>query len=136
MKEEGKQPLVIPKTPQSPIDLWRLMGGKARPVRGAAQSLQDSLLAVYKDRLTYTFILGLEVASIHFDRSKKEIFFKGHNLHNLKLNEHQIKALTDFKQVLKADERGRPFSKDYEATLGDLLADNHNEGIKVNLCPK
>ncbi len=123
MKEEEKQPLEIPEKPHSPLDLWRMMGGKTKPVLGA-KSLPDSLLAVYKDRLTYTFILGREVASIHFDRAKREIFFKGHNLLNLKLTEAQIKALEDFKQVLKGDERGEPFAKDYEATLGSILADN------------
>ena len=113
---------------ESPIDLWKLMGGKSQPVSGEAKPLQDSLLAVYKDRLTYTFVLEQEVASIHFDRVKKEIFFKGHNIHNLELNEAQIGALEAFKQILKVEERGKPFSKDYEATLGALLADKYNRG--------
>jgi len=112
------------EAPKSPLDLWKLMGGKAKRVTEGKPS-PDSLLAVYKQRFTYTFIMGREVASIHFDRAKKEIFFKGHNIRNLKLDEDQIKALKEFKKVLRVDSRGGPFLADYDATLGLVLADNY-----------
>lgn len=117
------------ESPKSPVDLWRLMGGKTQRVSGEGKNNNDSLLAVYKDRLTYTFILGREVASIHFDRAKREIFFRGHNIRNIKLDEAQIAALNGFKAVLAGDERGKSFLSDYDATLGDLLADNNKEGV-------
>lgn len=109
---------------KSPVDLWKLMGGKTHRVDQAGKVGSDSLLAVYKDRLTYTFILGNEVASIHFDRAKKEIFFKGHNIRNIKLDKAKMAALSDFKVILASDEKAKPFAKEYEATLGALLADN------------
>lgn len=115
---------LTPEIPKSPIDLWRLMGGKAKPVGGVTRPPQDSLLAVYKDRLTYTFILSDEVASIHFDRAKGEIFFKGHNIRNLELEPAQKQVLEDFKQVLASEEQGKDFLNAYQATLGNLLADN------------
>lgn len=113
-----------PEIPKSPIDLWKLMGGKAKPVGGVTRPPQDGLLAVYKDRLTYTFILSDEVASIHFDRVKGEIFFKGHNIRNLELLEEQKRVLEDFKVVLAGEERCQDFLNAYQATLGNLLADN------------
>lgn len=110
---------------KSPLDLWKRMGGITKPVGEGKKPLQDSLLAVYKDRLTYTFILGREVASIHFDRSKNEIFFKGRNIRNFKPDEVQIRALRDFKQILAVEERGKEFLKAYDATLESALADNN-----------
>lgn len=109
--------------PKSPLDLWRLMGsgGKSKRVEEGAK---DSLLAVFKDRLTYTFIMGREVASIHFDRSRREIFFKGHNIRNLKLEAGQIEVLYSLKEVLRQDKRGEPFLTEYEATLRRILAEN------------
>lgn len=123
--EKHKQPVVeTSPRPKSPIDLWRLMGGQAQPVRAVKKPPEDSLLAVYKDRLTYTFIFGREVASIHFDRGRREIFFKGHNIRNMRLSEPQKQVLKEFKRVLGAEERAKDFLKGYEATLGGILADN------------
>ena len=121
-----KQPIIQShiESPKSPVDLWKLMGGKTKRVAPGSKPQNDSMLAVYKNRLTYTFIMGREVASIHFDKAKKEIFFKGHNIRNLSLDEPQRMVLSDFKAVLAADERAKLFLKDYEATLGSLLAEN------------
>lgn len=123
--EKTKQPVAeTPQEPKSPLDLWRLMGGETRPVMGVKKPPEDSLLAVYKDRLTYTFIFGHEVASIHFDRAKREIFFRGHNIRNFKLSEAQKQVLEAFKQVLTGDARARAFLAAYNATLGGVVADN------------
>lgn len=110
---------------KSSIDLLKLMGGgKAQAVKAPQARGHDSMLAVYKDRFTYTFILEREVASIHFDRAKGEIFFKGHNVKNMKLKEGQIGALEGIKAILMQDERAKELLPDYEATLGKILADN------------
>ncbi len=84
----------------------------------------DGMLAVYRDRLTYTFIIGHEVASIHFNRLKKEIYFKGHNIQHCELDASKRKALEGLKEVLKTEERAKPFLADYEATLARVFADN------------
>lgn len=112
--------------PRTPFDLWRLMGGKTERVRGlAGSSRTEALLAAYRDRVTYTFIFEREVASIHFDATKREIFFKGHNIKNLELTKLQKSALVDFKEVLKGDSRAKCFLEGYEATLQSILADNY-----------
>ncbi|MFA4875767.1 MAG: hypothetical protein WC956_01035 [bacterium] len=108
---------------QSPLDLIRMMGGKARRVGEGVKGAPDSMLAVYKDRLTYTFIMDDEVASIHFDRAKNEIFFRGHNIAHMELTEKQREALMALEEVLKADEQGKEFLSAYSATLGRCLAD-------------
>jgi hypothetical protein len=109
--------------PRGAFDLWKhIQATRAQKVKGR-HGAADSMLAVYKDCLTYTFILEREVASIHFDRLRGEIFFKGHNLRNMELSEKQIEALNGLKTVLAEDHRARPFLSDYSATLGRYLAD-------------
>ncbi len=107
----------------SPIELIRMMEGKSRRVEGGEKSSADSMLAVYKDRLTYTFILDDEVASIHFDRSRGEIFFSGHNIAHMELNTKQRGALLALTGILEADEQGKEFLSAYCATLDRYLAD-------------
>ena len=107
----------------SALDLLRRSGGQARKVgKGTGRSI-DSMLAVYKDRVTYTFICNNEVASIHFDRSRGEIFFRGHNVHNMDLNCEQLEALRRMELVMASDHRSKSMSSDYSATLTRLLAD-------------
>ena len=108
----------------SALDLLRMKGARARRVRGKKGQLLDSMLAVYKGRITYTFILEDEVASIHFDKDRGEIFFRGHNIRNLKLTKPQLKALYQMKGVMAGDSRSRSIISDYSATLDRLLADN------------
>ena len=106
----------------SSADLIRMMGGKSRHVLKGPRVV-DSIIAVYRDRVTYTFIMDSEVASIHFDRKRGEIFFRGHNLRNMKLSERKREALLAMKSVLAGDEKGKEFLSEYEATLDRLLAD-------------
>lgn len=108
---------------RTPLDLLGLMGGKSRKVQKGEKRKADSVMAVYKDRVTYTFIMQDEVASIHFDRKRKEIFFRGHNITNFSLSGEQVRALNELKDVLAADEKGRSLLSDYEATLDRVLAD-------------
>jgi hypothetical protein len=118
MEPEGK-----PHRPRHVFELWEHIGAaKAKKVKEGKRAV-DSMIAVYKDRITYTFILDNEVASIHFDKSRGEIFFKGHNIKNIKLTENQLQALKDLRGVLQLEKDGRPFLSDYEATLGRYLAD-------------
>lgn len=107
------------------IDLMRSIGGVAHPVRTPKGRAVDSMLAVYKDKLTYTFILANEVSSIHFDRSRGEIFLKGHNIKQLELSQNERKALEDLKIVLVEDDDGRRLLNDYVATLTHILADKY-----------
>lgn len=107
----------------SAIELWKLMRGRSHRVSAKEGRRPDSMLAVYGDRVTYTFILDNEVASIHFDRMRREIFFKGHNIHNMELTEEQREALLHMEGVLASEEEGKPLLSDYSATLAKVLAD-------------
>lgn len=118
MEPEQKQ-----HRPRHVFELWEHVGvAKAKKVKKGQRAV-DSMLAVYRERITYTFILDREVASIHFDRLRGEIFFKGHNIKNMELTNSQLQALKDLTGVLAAEKEGRPFLSDYEATLGRYLAD-------------
>lgn len=121
-----KQKMLNPlEKPKSPLDLWRMMGqSQTRRVQATGRISDDSLLAVFKDHFTYTFIMGREVASIHFDRGRGEIFFRGRNIRNMELDVKQKQVLNGLKLVLNGDKRGEVFLKDYDATLGRILADN------------
>lgn len=115
---EGKRRL-------SPLELIKKTGGVAHPVRTPSGKAVDSMLAVYRDRFTYTFILNKEVASIHFDKNRHEVFFKGHNVAGLTLTTEQIKALKGIQTILSEDEQGRLLFNDYVATLTHVLADKY-----------
>lgn len=129
MKEEREKQLKTEVGGEHPrsrggFDLWKhIQAARAQKVGVKGKAAVDSMLAVYKDCLTYTFILDREVASVHFDRLRGEIFFKGHNIRNIELTNKQLEALNDLKAVLAKDNRGRPFLSDYNATLDRYLAD-------------
>lgn len=114
----------------SALDLWRLMGGESHRVGEKDKNHPDSMLAAYGDRFTYTFILDDEVASIHFDRKRSEIFFKGHNIKHLELTKDQLRALEHVKGVIKGDSKADAFYDEYCATLDRFLADNKNRGSR------
>ncbi len=105
------------------LEFIKMRGARSHRVQGEGNKHADSMLAVYKDRLTYTFIFEGDVASVHFNRSKQEIFFKGHNIKNMELTEAQILVLGHLAGILERDSQGRAMHDEYEATLARLLAD-------------
>lgn len=109
----------------SSLDLKRFLGGQSRALAPGRKRLPDSVLAVYKDRFTYTFIMDHEVASIHFDRNRGEIFFRGHNIRHMEMSERQRESLASMVNILEADEQGRELLSAYSATLARYLADNY-----------
>lgn len=118
-----KQMAINGKPTFNALDLYKRIGAIAHKVPTKGKAAEDSMLAVYKDRVTYTFILAKEVASVHYDRKRGEIYFSGHNIRNMELNDAQRQALMDFGVALQADEKAKEFSSSYDATLARLLAD-------------
>lgn len=108
---------------RSLIDKYRRVGAIAQKVPVKLGKAKDSMLAVYKDRFTYTFILDREVASIHYDQKRNEIFFKGHNIKNMELSKKQRLALLELADIIATDEKAKIFYQDYHATLAHILAD-------------
>lgn len=107
-----------------PIDIAGIIGGRARRVPDSSGRAADSMLAIYKNRLTYTFICDNDVASIHYDAAKHEIFFRGHNIKFMALSESHITALHELAAILAGDREGKRLCQDYQETLALLLADN------------
>lgn len=100
-----------------------LWSGTSRRVPDAAGRAADSMLAVFGERLTYTFICGDEVASIHFDQGRGEIFFRGHNIKFMELDGQQLQALLALEEILVNDREGRTYFAAYHATLAKILTD-------------
>ncbi len=86
-----------------------------------------SQLVIFEDRMTYTFAIGKEVGSIHFDRMRREIFYKGHNVRNMDLEEWQWQLLDQLRQVLAVNENGKPFLETYNRTLDKVLLEKKNQ---------
>lgn len=107
----------------TPLDRLRSMSTVARKVHPKREKAADAMLAVYSGRLTYTFIAGHEVASIHFDQSKGEVFYKGHNVRNMAMGDEVRGYLWELAEILAQDEEGMAYSTDYSATLRKVLTD-------------
>ncbi len=107
------------------IDTSKRTGAVAHRVQRKEKTYTatDSMLAVYGNHFTFTFMLEREVASIHYDKRQREIFFKGHNIRHMELTGPEQQALMEVTEVLRSDEEGQQFAAEYEATLARLLAD-------------
>lgn len=99
------------------------MSAVARKVKPRRQKAVDAMLAVYKGRLTYTFIAGHEVASIHYDQNRGEIFYKGHNIRHMPMGDEVRGYLWELAEILAHDEEGMTYGADYSATLRKVLTD-------------
>ncbi|GEM_PF-2407781 len=127
MKDTGKYPQVGvqsgPTESEMPIEVAGIIGGIARRVPDADGRPADSMLAVYKDRMTYTCIFQNEVASIHFDHKRSEIFFRGRNIKFMEVAPELVQSLWDLAEVLARDREGQRLLPAYRETLAHLLAD-------------
>ncbi len=101
-------------------------GSPPVPVPGQAEDAwkglpSDSQLVSFGERFTFTFAHGREVGSIHFDRGRGEIFYKGHNVRNMDLEEWQMQVLEGLRKTLAHDEQGKAFADDYARTLDKVI---------------
>ncbi|HEX5037744.1 MAG TPA: hypothetical protein VFX30_11345 [bacterium] len=86
----------------------------------------DSQLISFGERFTFTFAQGREVGSIHFDRGRGEIFYKGHNIRNMDLEDWQMQVLEGLRKTLTHDEQGKAFAQDYARTLDKIVMEKKN----------
>lgn len=77
----------------------------------------DSQWVTFGDRVTYTFVYGKEVGSIHFDRGRSEIFFKGHNIRNMELEDWHWQILEKMRVILSTHNKLRNFTTPYSRLL-------------------
>lgn len=90
----------------------------------AFKGFHEAKLFHSKDRATLTFYAGLEVASIHFDRGRGEIFYKGHNVKNMTLTQDQWLQLQNFSNYLKSHGAEGILRQEYEMCLSKVLPRN------------
>jgi hypothetical protein len=98
---------------------------------GAMALPKESQLISFGDRMTYTFSHGKEVGSIHFDRGRGEIFYKGHNIRNMDLEEWQMQVMEQLRRILDADEQGKQFADSYGHTLDKIILEKKNAFRKI-----
>lgn len=75
-----------------------------------------------RDRATLTFYAGLEVASIHYDRLRDEIFYKGHNVKNMTLTPQQSFYLKNFGACLESEGMDPELCRSYHECLAKVLS--------------
>ncbi len=82
---------------------------------------QDSHLVSFGDKVTYTFAMGNDVASIHYDQHRGEVFYKGHKVETSRLDAWMIDLLKHFKTILAESEYAEKFLKGYSELLNKKL---------------
>lgn len=93
-----------------------------QPQREKETSLShESQLVSFGERVTYTFVHGREVGSIHFDRMRGEVFYKGHNIRHMELEEVQMQMLEKLRSVLLTDQRTKRFAESYARILDKII---------------
>ena len=82
---------------------------------------REARLFLSEQRATLTFFAEQEVASIHYDMLRDEIFYKGHNVKNMTLLELQIEALQKFSEYLAQVPQAQALRNAYLACLERVL---------------
>lgn len=77
-----------------------------------------------KDKVTYTFVANEEVVSLHFDRSRQTIFYKGHNISNIDLKPEQVEYLEQFREALEEDPETSNMVHAYNEVLHTYLKEH------------
>ena len=81
----------------------------------------NSQWVTFGSRVTFTFVVGHDVGSIHFDRSRSEIFFKGHNIRNIDVEPWQWQVLEKMRDVLHSHAKLRNFRNPYSRLLDKIV---------------
>ncbi len=92
---------------------------------GEAKSLdyfREARLFLGKDRATLTFYVDQEVASIHYDTNRDEIFYRGHNVKNMTMTQEQWQSLQKFAEYLADDPRAELLLQSYRTCLEHLMS--------------
>ena len=86
-----------------------------------------SQLVAFEDRVTYVFTHGKEIGSLHFDHGRGEIFYKGHNVRNMEVEDWQWQVMEEFRGVLSADEKCKRFVSPYGKTLHKMILEKKRQ---------
>jgi len=116
---ENKTPESTSRAPDKSLDSLEWLSGVDQ--KAIHISSEKGQLITFGERLTFTFAYGKEVGSIHFDKGRGEIFYKGHNINNIEIENWQIMMLEKVRQILTRDEKLRNFAAPYSRSLDKTL---------------
>lgn len=85
------------------------------------RGVYDNKLFCSMDKVTYTVVDENEVVSLHFDNTRQAIFYKGHNLENLKMEDIQVQHLEEFREAIERNPKTRSFAESYTNLLHNFL---------------
>ena len=91
------------------------------PIPKVEELPKDGQIVFLGDRLTFTFAHGTEVGSIHFDKARGEIFYKGHNIRNIDPEPWQWQVMEELRKRLSSDGAGNDQLKLFAETYGRVL---------------
>lgn len=94
-------------------------GGEAAPLD--LNYFREARLFLGKDRATLTFYVEQEVASIHYDMIRDEVFYRGHNVKNMTMSQEKWDLLQKFSQYLDHDPRAESLVRSYRTCLEHLM---------------
>jgi len=83
---------------------------------------REARLFLGKDRATLTFYVDQEVASIHYDTNRDEIFYRGHNVKNMTMTQDQWVSLQKFAEYLADDPKAEALLHSYRRCLEHLMS--------------
>ncbi len=95
----------------------------------AAAMVKDQVVG-FGDRVTYIFAHDREVGSIHFDRLRGEIFYKGHNIRHLPLEAWQLQKIVELQKMLSQHAQYHDFASSYGKALEKITLDRVRNGLK------
>ncbi|MDO8520340.1 MAG: hypothetical protein Q7T11_09315 [Deltaproteobacteria bacterium] len=111
-------------------------GIQERPVVGLpSQALEDAYkkdgnydgkIFHSEDKVTYTFLTDQEVVSLHYDLKRDTIFYKGHKIDNMELDENMQKQLEKLGKVLREKPEMASFALPYQKSL-QLYLQKHSK---------
>ncbi len=74
---------------------------------------QDSHLVSFGDKITYTFAVGNDVASIHYDQGRGELFYKGHKMSAETFEPWMHDLFNHFRNVISKSQYADKFLQGY-----------------------
>lgn len=90
------------------------------------RGVYDDKLFFSRHRMTYTFISeDRELISLHYDALRHTLFYKGHDIRNLELNDVQLKHIEQFRTAILKDDQARDLVIQFDETLHHYLRERH-----------
>lgn len=80
----------------------------------------DGRLFMSRDKVTYTYCTEAEVMVLHFDKSKGELFFKGHHINSLVNDEAMAENVAIFRKALLKEKKAASFLEAFDQAVEQI----------------